>query len=1626
MAVAPKQSGLNILRRLIPLNTLSEDALQSLMDKAVFDKLKKGEHLFEKGDTDPFNIYLLSGRVSMMSGSREMDSVDAGSDTARFPIAHQIPRKFTGVASTKCEIVRIDNRIIGELLAQAGNTTYEVSEFEEEETDDWMSQLLNSRVFQQIPASNIQSVMMRMQEQEVVAGDVIINIGDEGDFFYLINKGRCSVQRPANDDSDEVVELAQLGPGESFGEEALLSDKPRSSTVVMLTDGMLLRLSKEDFIQFVKHPLAHMVNAQQVQEQVQQGTVLLDVRSTEEYDAKHLPGSLSLPLNSLRYQASSLDPEQSYIVYCNDGQQSSTAAYLLIEHGFNVSVLEGGMKQAAGLLEDDQPQRPENVVELHPEESHQAADSSGSARSPEDAKSIAFLKQELSNAQSQLREHQQSINNFKLAFDEAKDQLEQHEKAEQQANQKAKELEGKLEQQQQAEQEARQKADLLDEQLDQLKGELSEKAQALEEMRALGQRADESAAHAEELSRNLADAQTLIDQLKAENSMLEQQATQDEETLNDKESTLAALMSELGGFKQDVERLQTELQGQEGEQQQILSERERQLTELRQQLNDVLQERSDLQEQLAATEQNHLTLQQAQSESEASFAGLQEKLQQTESEYEQASSALSQAQDEIESLKQAAESASTRADEVQQRLANMEAEHGHATDDYQKQLNDLQHAANERDALQVQLAELQPVVDERDSLNARVAELESITAERDSLRTQLDELQPVVEERDSLQARLAELDQATAERDGLQKQLDELAAVVEERDGLLAKLEDLQRLADEHEQLQQQLSESSEASSERDTYAARVSELEQERDRLASQLEEVQSQAKADAEQLEAKLADTEQSSQDLQRELEALQQSLQGAKDDEATAQARVVELEQALSQQSVETSTQDEQQAQLEADLARLTSELEVEQQQRIQIEQELASRAELSPEEIETLKQELEAADTGRQQAEDALEKLKQSSRAAEGDNQDVAALTAELDTLNSALDESDKAYTTLDEQYKSACDERDQASSQVDRLKSEVEELRSIMQDYVDQANSSGEDAAEDVAALKAELALVREQADSEVAQLKESLEQAQADLKAHELSGSVDTSENQTLKDEMTELQRSLSEREADVERVVRDQHNLQSLVEERNSEIERLKHTLDIAQDEAEEAQFNRDEALEAKKLVDDALYKLQQDLEKEQRSQHMVDSRLASSAAPKALDFSAIAGGGSLFKGLLFGALLAFGGAEALSVMSGKGELISGFLNPSAEVVVPSTPASDIPVPDKKKMASDTGNTAVDSLQMDQAQPGVSADSDKMRGVFVESSSVDEVKQTTINVVAADSTVEDITASPVSEPEKANEAIEPITPSASLPEPVPAPVEIKKPVPTGPETGTSLRDRLASGGFAPEMVYIRGAEFTMGSDRSQLEPEERPAHQVKLGNFAIGRYEVTFDDYQRFADATGRVVPDDLGWGSGRRPVINISWEDATAYADWLSRETGHRYRLPTEAEWEYAAAGGSEGYFWWGYEIENGRANCFNCGSQWDGASTAPVGSFEPNGYGLHNTAGNVLEWVQDCYHPSYDGAPDDGSAWVEEECRERAIRGGAFNKPGDSMRTTYRSRHDYDARLFILGFRVARDVR
>lgn len=228
-----------------------------------------------------------------------------------------------------------------------------------------------------------------------------------------------------------------------------------------------------------------------------------------------------------------------------------------------------------------------------------------------------------------------------------------------------------------------------------------------------------------------------------------------------------------------------------------------------------------------------------------------------------------------------------------------------------------------------------------------------------------------------------------------------------------------------------------------------------------------------------------------------------------------------------------------------------------------------------------------------------------------------------------------------------------------------------------------------------------------------------------------------------------------------------------------------------------------------------------------------------------------------------------------------------------------------------------------------------------------------------------------------------------------------------------------------PVLVSVPAGSFTMGSSAS--DPAEKPPHHVTIGQpFAIGRYEVTVEQWNACADAGGCQRIPTVAESAKNAPVRDVSWDDAQQYVAWLSKATGKTYRLPTEAEWEYAARGGTASAFWWGDQMRKGNANCKDCGEPWSQDGPAPVGSFAANPYGLHDVNGSVWEWVADCWHSTYKNAPADGRAWNENACGSRVIRGGSWREGASYMVSSTRFKYSPSVRQSQNGFRVARDMK
>jgi formylglycine-generating enzyme required for sulfatase activity len=224
-------------------------------------------------------------------------------------------------------------------------------------------------------------------------------------------------------------------------------------------------------------------------------------------------------------------------------------------------------------------------------------------------------------------------------------------------------------------------------------------------------------------------------------------------------------------------------------------------------------------------------------------------------------------------------------------------------------------------------------------------------------------------------------------------------------------------------------------------------------------------------------------------------------------------------------------------------------------------------------------------------------------------------------------------------------------------------------------------------------------------------------------------------------------------------------------------------------------------------------------------------------------------------------------------------------------------------------------------------------------------------------------------------------------------------------------------------MADIPAGVFRMGDLTRKGFTFEQPVHRVAVPTFRLARHDVTFDQYDAFARATGRPLPEQrTGEPRGAMPVVNVTWTDAAAFIEWLNQASGRRYRLPSEAEWEYAARAGSRTVYPWGDRFDPGKANSEGRegADRWEAA--APVGSFPPNAFGLYDMVGNVWQWMDDCEHNDFHGAPTDGSAWKTGDCNWRMVRGGSWVQDARGMRVSLRLWEDLPRHFQSMGFRVA----
>lgn len=341
-----EQLDTELLRTFSPLDGLKRDNLAALARKVQIRELSPQQFLFREGDTEKRTMYVVSGSLELISDGKVGEIIKGGTAAARNPVAAVFPRRVSARARDRVQYISIDSDLLDVMLTWDQTGSYEVSELNDkgggDGGDDWMTMLLQTKAFHKIPPANIQAIFMRMQQINYKTGDIVLKQGAEGDYFYVLTRGRCLVTRetPLNQDG---IKLAELGVGDTFGEEALISDAKRNATVTMTTDGAVMRLGKDDFRNLLNEPMLDWVSVSEAEEIVNKGGLWLDVRLPSEFENSHKEGAINIPLYFMRLKINALDQDKEYVLCCDTGRRSSAGAYILSERGYQAYVLKGGI-----------------------------------------------------------------------------------------------------------------------------------------------------------------------------------------------------------------------------------------------------------------------------------------------------------------------------------------------------------------------------------------------------------------------------------------------------------------------------------------------------------------------------------------------------------------------------------------------------------------------------------------------------------------------------------------------------------------------------------------------------------------------------------------------------------------------------------------------------------------------------------------------------------------------------------------------------------------------------------------------------------------------------------------------------------------------------------------------------------------------------------------------------------------------------------------------------------------------------------------------------------------------------------------------------------------------------------
>ncbi|MDH5515157.1 MAG: cyclic nucleotide-binding domain-containing protein, partial [Gammaproteobacteria bacterium] len=1117
----------SVLQDLVPLNALSDERFNDISEKIVIEVVKSGRYVFRKGDRDNRTVYLLEGKLNLIDENRKVTGeIVGGSDASRHPFINQQPRPLSVRANGKAVIAWIDSGLLDVFLTWDQSNTADALELEVEDSGDWMTRLLKSETFRKLPPYKLQGVLVRMKAVPVKQGEVVISQGDEGDYFYTIDEGKCRITRLEDDGKEQV--LAELGAGDSFGEEALVSDSHRNATVTMLTDGQLMRLAKEDFDELLKTQHLRYIDYATASSMVNDGAVWLDVRTPDEYEDGAFEDSVNLPLASLRGEIPELVFNSSYVICCDTGRRSDSAAFVLSHKGFDVYVLKGGMADL---------QKPERAGDV----------ASGAADEVQQLETDPVRERQL----EALREENAALqkSNAVLGAD--------------------------------LENQSRRVSELTA-QVEQSRGELGE---SVEKLGAMFAQIDAYEKESLELRERLAAAQenqqeqllelqqTLADQ-QEKNAALEQQSAAEVLRIRSGADRSAQDLQMLATEKQQLTGELTQMRGRVAALESKLQEANASIASAGEQSDDVVktlrEENSSLSDRLHAQESQLQDLQErldaAARSGDDSQSVLDDSLQRLKSDLDAANRTIESLREEIRTVTAAADAAAQQlAGQASARLEGLESEHAQALAAMERELEQARQTGSE---LEQQIAQLaadgQAALAESDRVSqSRLAEA---AAAQEELSTELSALRQAQEEWEAARSALEQSQEALRqeheeERASLQRQLEGLES--EHAQALAAMEHELEQARQAGSELEQQiaqlaadgqaalaesdrvsqsrLAEAAAAQEELSTELSALRQAQEEWEAARSALEQSQEALRQEHEveraslqqQLEAMSVSAEERANELLSRLEHEQQRGLVSERQLADKDGKIAALEQSVVDAGAEKLALEDEAKQLHRRLEEAQATLQQREEHARELELENAATLSKSHEEL-TRKNENEKALQG--QIDRLRKKLEQTSQ----DSQK---------TRESSLDDLDTLREELHHERQARAEERAQMAARQRELK---EQLAAIGTQH--EANIS-----DHTGAIEQALEAAREEERSRLQSLQEShaeteerLVRVQAELqKAHEEIAQLDQQEK--------------ARRQAEIDAVREQNEQAESAITQLETQLKQLTRERDTALDEQHE-----------------------------------------------------------------------------------------------------------------------------------------------------------------------------------------------------------------------------------------------------------------------------------------------------------------------------------------------------------------------------------------------------------------------------------------------------------------------------